>query len=72
MTRFEWFESGVGIEGVNMGIVRPDVYMKYIRYKVYLDFLSRHEKKIAIELSAERNRCEITTIYRAIEFFANT
>jgi len=72
MSRFDWFESGAGIAGVELGIVRPDIYMKYIRFKVYLDFLERHDKKMAIELTAERNKCEITTIYRAIDFFAST
>lgn len=73
MTRFEWFEAGHGLEGVELGIVRPDIFMKYIRYKVYLDFKAQGlDNSVAIALTAERNKCEITSIYRAITFFAST
>ena len=71
MTRFQWFESGYGIEAVNLGIIGAGVFMKYIRYKIYLEFREAGVDKItSIELTAERNRCDRSTIYRDIEWFA--
>jgi len=71
MTRFQFFESGYGLIGVEMGIISPSVYMKYIRYRVFLDFMHTNiDKMTAIEFTAERNKCDRSTIYRDIEFFA--
>lgn len=71
MTRYEWFENGYGLEAVTLGIVGAGVFMKYIRYKIFLEFTSAGVDKItAIELTAERNKCDRSTIYRDIEWFA--
>ena len=70
MSRLEWFDGGHGLIGVELGIVRPDIYMKFIRFKVYCDF--RHDgndKTTAITLTAERNKCSERTIYNSIYFF---
>lgn len=73
MTRFEWFESGHAQCPLNLGILGADMFMKYIRYKVYLDFLSSGiDKQTAIEFTAERNKCNRSTVYRDIEFFASS
>ena len=69
MTRFEWFEQGYGQQAYHMGIIRADVFMKFIRYKVYLDFLDQGNSiSTAIELAAERNHCDRATMYRSIKY----
>lgn len=72
MTRFQWFEEGKAQEPLDLGILGSDMFAKYIRYKVYLDFISTGiDKATAIEFTAERNKCDRSTIYRDISFFAS-
>ena len=71
MTRFEWFDNGFAQVPLNLGILDADVFMKFIRYKVYLDFLDAGvDRKTAIELTAERNECDRSTIYRDLKWFS--
>lgn len=70
MTRFEWFESGHGIEAVRLDLIEPEVFTKYIRYKVYHDLLiSGKSVEDATRIAAERIDCSITTIWRDRQFF---
>lgn len=69
-TRFEWFERGHGSEAVQLGIINPGIFARYIRYKVYLDLIAQgisHNE--SINLTADRNRCSYTTVWRDIQFF---
>lgn len=69
-TRFEWFEKGYGTEAVQLGIIIPDMFTKYIRYKIYLEAKSKglsHDD--AVKLTMDRNRCSYTTVWRDIKFF---
>lgn len=72
MTRLEWLSSDQARIGIELGIVRPDIYAKYIRYSIYQDYLKRgHEKGTAIELSCEECRCDRATMFRSLSFFKN-
>lgn len=69
MTRLQWFEAGYGTTGVELGIISPDVFIKYIRYRVYQDFRSKkHDHGTAMELAAEQCKCAAWTIWSAINF----
>ena len=70
MTRFEWMRD-CGLCGVQLGMIGADVYSKYIRYIIYLEYIKAgKEHTTAITLTAERTRVTESTIYRALEFFA--
>jgi len=68
-TRLEWLSSDQARIGIELGIVRPDIYAKYIRYSIFCDFMKRNDKATAIQLAADHCRCDGLTIYRAIWFF---
>jgi hypothetical protein len=69
VTRLEWLDSDFARVGIELGIVRPDIFAKYIRYSIFIEYSKKHDKATAIQLAADECRCEQTTIYRAIEFF---
>lgn len=69
MTRLEWLDSDQARIGIELGIVRPDIYAKYIRYSVFVEHSKKHDKSTAIELTCEECKCDRATIYRALEFF---
>lgn len=70
MTRLEFFESGLGLMAVRMGIVSLEWLVKYDVYRCYLDFKaagsSDGEAKL---LTADKCKCHISTVYRYIERF---
>ena len=70
MTRFEYFQRH-GIEGLNLGIIPVDMFAKFIRYQLYLNYLKEgHKSSEAMKLTSEECRCEITGVYKAKYFFA--
>ena len=70
MTRFEFFEDGHARVGMELGVVSVHDFTKFIRYKVYLDFISGGAKKTdAVEFTAERCRCCVATVYNSINYF---
>lgn len=69
MTRLEFFDNGWAAIGVQISVISPDTFAKYIRYKVFLDLCNDNQKTTAITLAAERNKCSEVSIYRAITFF---
>ncbi len=69
-SRLEWFDSGDGNEALDLGIIGTDMFMKYIRYRIYLEELPRQKsRRQAILKAAERNKCDESTIREAIDFF---
>lgn len=71
MSRFEWMQKH-GLDGAELGIVRPDILAKFFRYSMFLNLLGDGKKKEdAISLTAEQTKVDETTIYRAIQFFAS-
>lgn len=71
-TRLKWFDAGHGTTGVELGIISADVFMKYIRFKVYQDFRRQgFDVSTSEELAAERNKCSAITIFRDRVFFGD-
>lgn len=70
MTRLEWMESDEAKQGMELGIVRPDIFAKYIRYSIFVEHLKTHDKATAIQLTADECHCHCDTIYKSLEFFA--
>lgn len=73
MTRFEYFENGYARVGMQLGVVSMDDLMKFVRYKVYSEYINQGKLKMdAIQLTCERMKCEKDTVYRAINYFKNS
>jgi len=72
MTRFEYFLK-YGTEGAELGVINGATFAKFIRYQVYLNYRKEGEKHSeAIKLASEECNCEITGIYKALYFFAQS
>lgn len=70
MTKLEFFESGLGLMAVKMGIVSLEWLVKYDVYKVYLDFRASGLKEgQAKVMTAEKCKCHLMTVYRYINRF---
>lgn len=69
MTRLEFFESGIGLVGVRLGIVPVEWLVKYNTYKCYLEFLATEIPSKARILTAEKCNCDPSTVSRHITFF---
>jgi len=70
MTRLEWFESGAATRAVELGVISPSVLAHFIRFKIYQEFREGYKATEAIELTAERCKCNRATVYRSILFVA--
>lgn len=69
LTRLQWFEAGHGTTAVELGIISPDVFVKFIRYQVYQDFLfKKHDHSTAVELTSEQCKCSTWTVREALHF----
>lgn len=70
MTRFEYFEGGFARVGMELGVVSVYDFTKFIRYKVYLDFINDGIPSTdAVIHTGERCRCSRATVYNSIKFF---
>jgi len=70
LDRFRYFDEGYARIGMELGVVSVDDFTKFIRYKVYLDFLSEGQTKTtAVILTGERCRCCRATVYNSIKYF---
>lgn len=70
MTRFDWFEEGHGQKAMDLGIISPSIFYRFIQYKVFLELRDRgYSQKEAIEEVCERFKISYTTAFRAISFF---
>lgn len=70
MTRFEFFESGMGLAAARIGIISIGVLIKYDAYKTYREFIeSGIKKSLAIVKTAEKCSCDQSTVARYIYWF---
>lgn len=70
MTRFEWFEEGHGQRAMDLGIISPSVFYRFIQYKVFLELRERgYSQKEALEEICDKFKISYTTAFRAISFF---
>lgn len=73
MTRFEWFEKGYGQLALDLGIISSSMFMKFIHYKVYLDYRAENMMHIsAIELVAEDFNCSVSNVWKSVSFFVKS
>jgi len=70
VNRLEWLDSDFARQGIELGIVRPDIFAKYIRYSIFIEYSKKHDKATAIQLTADECKCHSDTIYLAIKFFS--
>jgi len=70
MNRFEYFDKGFARVGMELGVVSINDFTKFVRYKVYLDFIAEGQTKTtAVILTCDRCRCSRATVYLSIGFF---
>jgi len=70
MTRYEYFNNGFARIGMELGFISVSDFSKFIRYQVYLDFRAQgHPSTDAVIHTAERCRCDRSTVYLAIKLF---
>lgn len=72
MTRFEWFDKGYGQMAMELGIISPSMFYRFIQYKVYQELrASGLSQGQAIFEVSEKFRVSESTIFRAVSFFRN-
>jgi hypothetical protein len=70
MTRWEFFESGLGLIAAKLGVIPIDLLVKYDCYKTYKDFLSKgHTVAESKVLASDKCRYHYASIARAIYWF---
>lgn len=70
MNRWEYFESGMALVAVKIGVIPIDLLTKYDSYKTYRDILALgHNEAQARAMAAEKCRCHYSSIVRAIYWF---
>lgn len=68
--RFEYFTQN-GVKGLELDIIPEGKFTLFIRYQVYLNFISEGNKKAeSVKLTSEECNCDISGVYRAVQFFA--
>lgn len=70
MTRFEWFEKGYGQQAMELGIISPSMFYRFIQYKVFLELKAsgKTTTQAVFEVSEKFNVSEVT-VFRALSFF---
>ncbi len=72
MKRFEYCLAN-GLQGMELGIISESMFQRFIRYQVYLNYLKEGKKHIdAVKLASDDCNCDITLIYKATYFFAES
>lgn len=70
MSRFEFFESGLGLMAARLGVIPIDLLTKYDSYKTYQEFITKgHNQAEARTLASDQCRCHYSSIVRAIYWF---
>lgn len=70
MTRFEFFEKGLGLVACKLGAIPLSLLIKYDIYKTYLEQIEQgNVKSEARKLTVEKTNTHYSTVHRAIEWF---
>lgn len=70
MSRYDFFESGLGLFAARLGIIPVDLLTKYDSYKTYKDLLAEGKDQAEARKQAAINcRCHYASIVRAIYWF---
>jgi hypothetical protein len=68
--RLLWFTSGKANEALELGILSPAIFAKFIHYGVYVEFRNRGlSKRKSIQETAIETKCSHATVFRSIKFF---
>lgn len=68
--RTEWIEHNKTQEGVKLGMVSPTVFLDYVRYTTFLEYLPKSKsKRQAMEKAADHLTTTRTTVLKAVMFF---
>jgi hypothetical protein len=70
MTRLEFFEKGYAEIAMELGLLSPSDYMKYIHYKEVKSLIHQgFSKTQAVNEIAMRSECSETSVWRSVTFF---
>lgn len=70
MNRFEWFEKGYGQQAMDLGIISPSMFYRFIQYKVFLELKEKgYSQREALDEISDKFKISYTTAFRAISFF---
>ena len=70
MSRWEFFESGLGLIAAKLGVIPIDLLVKYDCYKTYREFLAKgHVPGEAKLLASDQCRYHYSSIVRSIYWF---
>jgi len=71
LTKFQFFEDGYAQLAVELGLMSPSNFQKYIHFKVYIDLRKEgFKKRDAIEITADKTHSSYSTVWRSIAFFS--
>lgn len=72
LTKFQFFEDGYAQLAVELGLMSPSHFQKYIHFKLYMGFREEGHKKLnAIQLTAEKTLASKTSVWRSVAFFTS-
>jgi hypothetical protein len=72
LTKFEFFEQGYAQLAMELGLITPSEFMRFIHFKEYLQLREDgYKKKDAIFIIAEKCRCSESTVWRSVAFFTS-
>lgn len=70
LTKLQFFEDGYGQLAVELGLISPSSFMRFIHYKVFKDFMEDgYPKSTAIQLTADRTKASFSTVWRSVQYF---
>jgi hypothetical protein len=68
--RLEWFDSGKATEALELGMISPAIFARWIQYSVYLEFRANGMGfRKSCEEASYKTKCSLSTVYRAVKFF---
>lgn len=70
VTRFQWFEDGHAQQAMDVGMISPSEFQRFIAFKIYID-LKKEGKNMrdASEIIAEQMKTSPSWVLKAIYFF---
>lgn len=71
ISKYEFFERGFAQLAMDVGYLDPAHFMRFIRYKLFLDYKAQgHNKSTAVQFVADQTRCSFSTAWRAVDEFS--
>lgn len=71
LTRLQFYEYGYAEIAMELGIITPSEYFRYVHYQMYLSLRGKgFKKKDAILVVADKTKCSESTVWRSVHFFS--